>query len=166
MLKVFFLLFLLIPLVELYVLIQVGSVIGALPTVLLTIATALAGVVLMRTQGLATMQKAQVAMNAGTPPQMELMEGVFIFLGGVFLFVPGLISDAIGLMFLIPFVRQFLIKQSLKGTAMRGGYQYKNNKGDYYEGEWSEAQPKQPRSLNNQEVIEGEVIDSDKNQPK
>ena len=163
MLKVFFLLFLLIPLVELYVLIQVGGVIGALPTVLLTITTAIVGVVLMRTQGLATMQRAQVAMNSGTPPQMELMEGVFIFLGGVFLFVPGLISDALGLLFLIPFVRQFLIKQSLKGTAMRGRYQYQNTQGDYYEGEWTEAQPKQPRSLDIQEVIEGEVVDSGKN---
>lgn len=162
MFKVFFLLFLLIPLIELYVLIQVGAVIGALPTILLTIATALAGVVLMRTQGLATMQRAQTAMNAGTPPQMELMEGVFIFLGGVFLFVPGLISDAIGLLFLVPFVRQFLIKQSLKGTAMRGGFKYQNNRGDYYEGEWTEAQPKQPRSLDHQEIIEGEVVDSDK----
>ena len=161
MLKVFFLLFLLIPLIELYVLIQVGGVIGALPTVLLTITTAIVGVVLMRTQGLATMQKAQVAMASGTPPQMELMEGIFIFLGGVFLFVPGLISDSLGLLFLIPFVRQFLIQQSLKGNKMRGQFGYKHTQEDYYEGEWTEAKPKQPRSLNVKEVIEGEVIDSD-----
>jgi len=161
MLKVFFLLFLLIPLIELYFLIQVGEVIGALPTVLLTVTTAIVGVALMRVQGVATMQRAQIAMASGKPPEMELMEGVFIFLGGVFLFVPGLISDSLGLLFLIPFVRQFLIKQSFKGNKMRGQYNSNQKQGDYYEGEWTEAKPKQPRTLNNKDVIEGEVIDSD-----
>ncbi len=161
MLKVFFLLFLLIPLIELYVLIQVGGVIGALPTVLLTITTAVIGVALMRSQGMATMHKAQVAMSSGQPPQMEIMEGVFIFLGGVFLFVPGLISDTLGFLFLVPFIRQALIKQALKGTQMRGHYRYQRGQGDYYEGEWSEAEPKQPHSLQQKDIIDGEVIDSD-----
>jgi len=161
MLKVFFLLFLLIPLIELYVLIQVGGVIGALPTVLLTITTAIVGVALMRSQGLATMQNAQLAMASGKAPQQELMEGVFIFLGGVLLFVPGLISDSIGLLFLIPWIRQPLIRQALKGTQMRGHYRHQGSQGDYYEGEWSEAQPKKPHSLDQKEVIEGEVLDSD-----
>ena len=162
MLKVFFLLFLFIPLIELYVLIQVGSVIGALPTVLLTIATAAMGIVLMRAQGLATMQKAQVAMASGNPPQMALMEGVFIFLGGVFLFVPGLISDGLGLLFLIPFVRQFLIKQSLKGNRMRGQSRYQSAQNDYYEGEWHEVKPKPPGAIDSKESIEGEMMDPDK----
>jgi len=62
----------------------------------------------------------------------------------------------------VPFVRQFLIKQSLKGSAMRGKFQYQNNKGDYYEGEWTEAQPKQPNAIDNKAPIEGELLDSDK----
>lgn len=157
--KMFLLLFLLVPLIELYVLIQVGGVIGALPTVLLTVATAIGGVWLMRSQGLATMQNAQTAMASGEAPQMALMEGVFIFLGGVLLFVPGLISDALGLLFLIPAVRRGLIRQSLKGYEMRGHYRYRNSQGDTFEGEWREADTKPPKSLrhNDHSVIEGEV---------
>ncbi|MBD3777061.1 MAG: FxsA family protein, partial [Thiotrichales bacterium] len=75
MAKVFLILFVLIPLAELYVLIQVGGVIGALPTVLLTVFTAIAGFLLMRTQGMSTLQQAQVAMAQGEAPQMAMMEG-------------------------------------------------------------------------------------------
>lgn len=161
MLKVFFLLFLLVPLVELYVLIQVGSEIGAMPTVLLTISTAIAGVWLMRSQGVATMQKAQVAMASGQAPQMALMEGVYIFLGGVLLFIPGLISDAMGFLFLIPFVRRAIIKQTLKGYESRGFYRYRDSQGDYYEGEWKEKHLRPHDPLEHKKVIEGEVIDQD-----
>jgi len=162
MLKVFFLLFLLIPLIELYVLIQVGSVIGALPTILLTVTTAIVGVALMRSQGVATMQNAQASMAVGEVPQLALMEGVFIFLGGVLLFIPGLISDAIGLLFLIPFVRRGLIRQSLKGYQAKGHFRYQNSQGDYFEGEWSESNPKPHEKLQHHSVIEGEVEDKDR----
>ena len=67
------------------------------------------------------------------------MEGVFIFLGGIFLFFPGLISDGIGFLFLIPFVRRFLIGQSIKGMVSKGRFRYQKQKGEYYEGEWSEG---------------------------
>ncbi|MDA3807010.1 MAG: FxsA family protein, partial [Thiomicrorhabdus sp.] len=113
--RLLFLLLFIIPLIELYFLIQVGEEIGALPTILLTIFTAMAGIALMRMQGLAIMQKAQISMASGQPPQMEVMEGVFIFLGGIFLFLPGLITDGIGFLFLMPFVRHFLIKLSVNG---------------------------------------------------
>ncbi|HHS99524.1 MAG TPA: FxsA family protein, partial [Thiomicrospira sp.] len=118
--RILFLLLFVVPLIELYFLIQLGDVIGALPTVLLTIFTAILGVILMRSQGLATLQNAQIEMAAGKSPQTSMLEGVFIFLGGMFLFFPGLISDTIGFLFLIPFVRRFLIKHSLKGFQSQG----------------------------------------------
>ncbi len=151
--RILFLFLLLAPLIELYFLIQLGDVIGALPTVLLTVFTAVVGVALMRAQGLAIMQKAQLAMAEGRLPQTEVMEGVFIFLGGVFLFFPGLISDSIGFLFLIPFVRQFLIAQSLKGMASKAQYRAR---GDYYDGEWSEGVEPERKKLPS-DVIEGEV---------
>lgn len=161
--RILFLLLFIIPLIELYFLIQVGEEIGALPTVLLTILTAVVGIALMRAQGLAIMQKAQLAMASGQPPQQEVMEGVFIFLGGIFLFFPGLISDGIGFLFLIPFVRQFLIGQSLKGMSSKGRFHYQSQKGEYYEGEWSESSGPVHKRLD-QDVIDGEVIDpSEKN---
>lgn len=154
--RILFLFLLIAPLIELYFLIQLGDVIGALPTVLLTIFTAVVGIALMRAQGLAIMQKAQLAMNEGRVPQTEVMEGVFIFLGGVFLFFPGLISDSIGFLFLIPFLRQFLIAQSLKGMASKGKFRYRKQQGDYYEGEWSEGGEPEHKKLPS-DVIEGEV---------
>ena len=155
--RILFLLLFVIPLVELYFLIQVGENIGALPTILLTIFTAVAGIALMRMQGLAIMQKAQVAMASGQPPQMEVMEGVFIFLGGIFLFFPGLITDGIGFLFLMPFVRRFLIKQSLNGMQSRGSFGHKTQQNTYYEGEWTES-THTTRQIKG-EVIEGEIVE-------
>lgn len=157
--RVLFLFLFVIPLIELYVLIQVGEEIGALPTVLLTIATAFFGVVLMRAQGLAVMQKAQLAMASGQPPQMEVMEGVFIFLGGILLFVPGLMTDAIGFLFLMPMVRQFFIKQSLKGMQTRGRYRYQHKQGEYYEGEWTEQSSHRATRRIETDIIDGDVIE-------
>lgn len=145
--RILFLILFVVPLIELYFLIQVGSVIGALPTVLLTIFTAVVGVMLMRSQGLATMQNAQQEMAAGNSPQGSMMEGVFIFLGGVFLFFPGLISDSIGLLFLVPFIRRFLINQSIKGMKSKGHYRYQHHQ-NTYEGEWQEKDSYKPKELN------------------
>jgi UPF0716 protein FxsA len=147
------LLFVLIPLLELYVLIQVGSSVGALTTVLWVVASAFIGLALMRSQGLATMQKAQMAMAQGQAPQDALLEGTFIFLGGLLLFVPGLITDVIGLLFLIPPVRHYLIKKSMQGQAYRFKGRAQNQ---YYEGEWSQTQPPKPKHLDHT-VIEGEI---------
>ncbi len=144
--RILFLLLLIIPLIELYFLIQVGSVIGALPTVLLTITTAVVGIALMRSQGLATVQNAQHEMAAGHSPEASMFEGVFIFLGGVLLFFPGLISDAIGLLFLVPFIRRFLIKQSMKGMQTRTYYRYQQDE-QVFEGEWEEKEPKKPEQV-------------------
>jgi UPF0716 protein FxsA len=157
--RILFLLLFVVPLIELYFLIQLGDVIGALPTVLLTIFTAILGVILMRSQGLATLQNAQIEMAAGKSPQTSMLEGVFIFLGGMFLFFPGLISDTIGFLFLIPFVRRFLIKHSLKGFQSQGHYRYQRDD-SVYEGEWSEKTP-QPHKRIETDVLDGEFVDKD-----
>lgn len=108
-----FLTLLLVPAIELYFLIQVGSVIGALPTILLTIFTAVLGAYLMRSQGLMTLQQLQVQLAQGIQPQETLMEGAMILLGGMLLLVPGLITDALGFLLLIPPVRKKLAQKWL-----------------------------------------------------
>lgn len=143
--------FVIIPLIELYVLIQVGAQIGALTVVLWTVFGALLGLALMRNQGLATMQEAQISMTKGEPLEGALMQGVFVFLGGLLLFLPGLISDAIGILLFIPFIRNAMIKQALKGISQRrgsGGMHREN----VYEGDWQEKPTESPK------VLEGEVI--------
>lgn len=106
-----FLALLLIPLVELYVLISVGGVIGALPTILLTLFTAVVGAWLMRSQGLMTLQRLQAQLAMGEPPQQSLVEGGLILLGGMLLLIPGLITDALGFALLIPPLRKKLAER-------------------------------------------------------
>lgn len=132
MAKAFLILFIVIPAIELYVLIEVGSIIGGLVTILMVFLTAFFGVALMRGQGMATMQKAQSSLQAGLLPQTEMIEGVFIFLGGVLLLIPGFITDSLGLLFLVPPIRQALANNAIK-------YKKTHPRGDnVYEAEWTE----------------------------
>ncbi|WP_319380766.1 FxsA family protein [Thiomicrorhabdus sp.] len=144
--RLFFLFLIAVPLLELYFLIQVGSVIGALPTVLLTVFTAVLGVYLMRSQGVDVMMKAQSMMAQGEAPQEAIFEGVFIFLGGVLLLIPGLVTDALGFLFLIPPVRRYLTRQSFKGLQVSGRYSYRSDD-QVFEGEWHEKTPEAPRQV-------------------
>jgi len=102
--------FVLVPLVELYLLIEVGQVIGALPTVGLCVLTAVAGGILLRFQGLSTLQRAQAAMVRGEAPALEMLEGVALAIGGGMLLTPGFATDAIGFLCLLPWTRRALIR--------------------------------------------------------
>lgn len=125
MFRTLFLVLLLVPAVELYVLIQVGSVIGALPTIALTIVTALAGAALMRSQGLMTLQTLQVQLAQGARPESTLVEGALIVLGGMLLLIPGFITDALGLALLLPPLRKRLasgvVRRQTGAPDDRGG---------------------------------------------
>lgn len=123
---IFLLLFLIVPLVEIYLLIQVGQVIGALPTIALCILTAFVGSALLRHQGLGTLRRAQAGLNRGEVPALELFEGVALAVGGVLLLVPGFATDIAGLICLIPFTRRRVVGAVLRrlrivyGPARRG----------------------------------------------
>jgi len=101
--------FIVVPLVEMYVLIKVGGVIGALPTIFLVVFTAFLGVWLIRIQGFSTLQKIRNTLNAGGIPAIEMMEGVVLFIAGALLLTPGFVTDSIGFLCLIPPVRRALI---------------------------------------------------------
>ncbi len=103
-------LFLLVPLVEIYLLIEIGRVIGALTTVALCVLTAIAGGILLRFQGLSTMQRAQLSMARGEPPALEMLEGVALLIGGGLLLTPGFATDAIGFLCLLPWTRRALVR--------------------------------------------------------
>ena len=102
-------LFLAVPLAEIFVLIEVGSMAGAGATVGLVALTAIAGAALMRAQGLATLRRAQAAMTRGEVPALELLEGAVILVSGALLLTPGFITDVSGFACLIPAVRHRLI---------------------------------------------------------
>lgn len=96
----------LVPLIEIAVFIEVGGLIGALPTIALVILISVAGTWLLRRQGLDTLRKAQSAMNAGEMPVGEVVDGLFIVFAALLMITPGLLTDAIGLVLLVPSIRR------------------------------------------------------------
>jgi UPF0716 protein FxsA len=116
------LLFIIVPLIELYLIIVVGGAIGALWTVLLVILTAAIGVSLLRIQGMSTLTRAQKNMAQGQIPAMEMMEGIALAVAGVLLITPGFITDAIGFLFLLPGSRQAIIRYILARSSVQTGF--------------------------------------------
>jgi UPF0716 protein FxsA len=96
------LLFILVPIAEIYVIIQVGQAIGPWWTIALLIADSILGSMLMRSQGKAAWRRFNAAIAEGRPPAREVLDGVLVIFGGAFLLTPGFISDIFGLIFLIP----------------------------------------------------------------
>ncbi len=113
------LIFLAIPIAEIYLLIQVGTIIGALPTILLIILTAIIGVRLLRQQGLSTLMKAQQKMQSGALPADEMIEGIALIIAGAFLLTPGFFTDFAGFLLLIPATRQKIVRLFVSQAATR-----------------------------------------------
>jgi UPF0716 protein FxsA len=113
------LIFLVVPLVEIYVLIEVGGIIGALPTVLACVGTAILGGGLLRWQGFQTLRRAQRNMDRGQIPAMEMFEGVALAMGGALLLTPGFVTDVAGFLCLIPWTRRALIAAALRRMQVR-----------------------------------------------
>jgi len=115
-------LFIAIPLVELYFIIVVGGAIGAFWTVILVLLTAVIGVNLLRIQGMSTLTRAQKNMAQGQIPAMEMMEGVALAIAGVLLITPGFITDGIGLLCLIPASRQAIIRYIMAKSSVHTSF--------------------------------------------
>ena len=142
---VFIVLFLVIPIIEIYFLIQVGAIIGALPTILLVVSTAVIGAFLLRQQGLSTLARFQNNLASGRLPAEELIEGVLLAVGGALLMTPGFVTDAMGFFCLIPFTRKAFAKYIMSRSSMQmhssmGGFSSSHAAGadnnDVYEGEF------------------------------
>jgi len=117
--------FILVPVIELYLLIQVGSHIGALTTILLVLLTAAIGVSLLRRQGLTTLQRVQSQMQQGEIPALGMIEGMLLFFAGALLLTPGFVTDSIGFLLMIPPLRKvialWLLERSGWIVQMRSG---------------------------------------------
>jgi UPF0716 protein FxsA len=104
------LLFIVTPIFEMLLLIEVGSKIGALNTVAVVLLTAMIGLALLRKQGLDTLLRANQKINSGEVPAQEMAEGLALAAGGALLLTPGFITDGIGFCLLMPVTRQLLVK--------------------------------------------------------
>ena len=107
-LSILFLCILIIPTAEIYLLIQMGQVIGAAWTIFGVVATAVIGAWLIKLQGLLTFQRALGSVRNQEIPAVELIEGVLLLIAAAFLITPGFVTDAVGFMFTVPSVRRRL----------------------------------------------------------
>ena len=153
------LLFIVLPVVEIFVLIQIGQVIGAWWTILLLIADGILGSWLMKREGTRALRALEQALDARRMPARELADGALILVGGTLLLTPGFVSDIAGLICVLPFTRplvrgalvRFLTRRFLApGTATVAG------------GLFDPAGPGAPRTRQRpgpDGVVQGEVID-------
>jgi UPF0716 protein FxsA len=136
---VFLLLFVGIPLFELYWLIEMGSLVGALPTLFLVIFTAVLGGLLVRLQGFSTAMRVRETMGRGEVPAIEMLEGALLLISGFLLLLPGFFTDAVGFLLLIPPLRRWGVLLFLKRMQIIQPHA-----------------PQQPEKSGQQRVIEGE----------
>lgn len=130
-------LFIAIPIAELYVIIQVGQAIGVLPTLAILIADSLLGAFLLRSQGRTAWRRFQLALEESRMPHREVFDGAMVILGGTLLLTPGFITDVFGIFCLLPPTRAVLW-QALKVTIFKrvsfapkvayGGYRAARNR--------------------------------------
>lgn len=113
-----FLAFTLIPALEIYILITVGSIIGAFNTLILIILTGVTGAYLAKLEGIRTVLKIQANLQQGVMPAEELIDALIILAAGLALLTPGFLTDITGLLLLIPQVR-FYVKRWLRSTFDR-----------------------------------------------
>lgn len=145
--RILFLIFIIVPILEMVLLIKVGGLIGVLPTIALVCLTAFIGVALIRAQGFVTMQNAQKKLAAGQVPGQELIDGASLLVGGAMLLTPGFFTDTIGFLLLAPAFRRVmfhkLLARLLAGNAINGSFHMYS------------ARPSQPRH-DEPRVFEGE----------
>lgn len=121
-----------VPILEIYVIIQVGQAIGALWTIVLLIADSIVGSMLMRSQGRAAWRRFQLALSEGRVPGREVVDGVLVIFGGAFLLTPGFCSDIVGAVLLLPptraVIRRLIVRRfgfamfgAIPGVRVRGG---------------------------------------------
>lgn len=106
--QILFMFFLVIPFVEIYLLLQVGGLIGIFPTVMLVVTTAVLGAALLRKQGFETWQRFQNQLAQGGIPAYEMIEGPILLVGGALLLTPGFFTDMLGFACLVPQLRKRL----------------------------------------------------------
>lgn len=143
--------FVLAPLAELYLLIEVGRQIGALSTIGFSLLTAFLGGALVRFQGLRTLLRVQQSMAQGQLPALELIEGAILLVCGLLLLLPGFVTDGIGFLLLIPPLRRLAALRLARGMLrpMAGATRDENR---VIEGEFKSVDPSDPRLPRDQDA--------------
>jgi len=136
-------LFIVLPLAELYVILQVGDAIGVLWTILLLAADSVIGWFLLRTQGRAVWARFNAALREGRMPHREVQDGVLVIFGGAFLITPGFITDIVGILLLLPPTRALLRRLGMRALTRR--VERRTRRGFDVEGSATEVRTPPPR---------------------
>ena len=155
-----FIIFILVPLIELMLLIEVGGIIGSAWTFIIIIATALIGTKLVKQQGISTWSNIQTEMASGQLPARALFDGICILISGVLLITPGFITDTIGFLLVTPPFRAAMYAQigSRIQVKTMGGFQ---------QGQYSQqdspfnSQPEQNKQVDEPTTLDGEYTRKD-----
>ena len=124
------LLIIIVPIIEIYLFIKIGSQIGALSTVLLIFLTAFVGLIYVRYEGFNTLRSAISQLVKNEIPMFEIMSGAALVIGAFLLILPGFLTDMLGLLFVIPITRKILFKKITSN--------YKNKKKNFIDGEYED----------------------------
>ncbi len=127
--QILFLVVLIIPFAEIYLLLEVGGIIGALPTIFLVVFTAVLGSWLLKQQGFATFKRFQDCLRQGEIPAYEMIEGPIILVGGALLLTPGFITDIFGFACLIPQLRRKIAQYVIENHLVQMSGQFREGKG-------------------------------------
>lgn len=149
-------LFVLVPVVELALLIRLGEIIGLWPTLGIIVLTGVAGSALAKQQGFSTLRKLQDRTRRGEMPGRELLDGVIILVAGALLLTPGVLTDILGFMGLVPFTRGFIRKFVIRQFKKRESMKFQVFWGEQY-GAWGSSS--EPQQTNGTEETTYEVID-------
>ncbi|MEZ9599211.1 FxsA family protein [Vibrio sp. 10N.286.46.A8] len=125
MFPILLLLFIFVPIIEIGLFIQVGGFLGLWPTIALVLITALVGASLVRSQGIQTLMSVQGRLQQGEMPAQQILEGVMLAVAGVLLLTPGFMTDALGMLVLLPAPRAMIAKKMMEKmvvTNMSGGF--------------------------------------------
>lgn len=167
MFRYIFFLFLAMPIIEIFLLIQIGSAIGAWTTIAIVIITAVLGTWMLRQQGMATLNKARGKMSGGQLPAFEMMEGMALGVGGALLLTPGFVTDAIGFACLIPVTRKLLIgflsrRVNLVSMSAGGAAQSHPDKSQVNQGQANQGQSRpQSGQSPGKKPLSGDVIEGE-----
>lgn len=153
------LLFIVMPIVEMWLLITVGQEIGALPTIGLVLLTAAVGFALLRQQGFATLFRARQKMDAGELPAVEMVEAIILAVCGALLMTPGFVTDAIGFAGLLPFIRRRVVLNMVSKMQVVG----ERETVVHYQRRTSQQADRQSDDT---ETLEGEFWHDQKDDPK
>lgn len=145
---IIFFLFVAVPIIEIWVLIEIGSQIGVFNTILMVILTAIVGTAMLRIQGLSIVARVRSQVAANQLPTAEILEGLFLLVGGALLLTPGFVTDAIGFMCLLPLTRN-MMSRGLTARFIRRGHTARQQPGD-------NNVPKRPAGSRETHTLEGE----------